>query len=371
MDDVRFAILYRKYLDRTISETEMEEFLLLVAEPGSISVLQSFGIPEVELIELNEAASARILDDILKKKSDSDQKPYEKRFTKLRLKQIAAVAAVICFCFLAGLFVFTKNRRSAPLASANIVLKDASPGQNGAVLTLSNGQRYVIDASTDGKLAKGIVRSGAGLSVSGESGVPYATLKTPFGRQQRLRLSDGTVVWLNAGSSIRFPTAFNGRERKVEVTGEAYFEVVHNSKKPFFVVAGKEMIQDLGTHFDVNAYGDDGGVKTTLIEGSVQIGKTVLNPGEQYLNGNVKKINASGSIAWVTGFFQFENADIRTVMNQLSRWYNVEVHYEGNIPPQVFEGEMQRTLKLSQVLNLLTGTGIHYTLNGNQLTIRP
>jgi ferric-dicitrate binding protein FerR (iron transport regulator) len=158
----------------------------------------------------------------------------------------------------------------------------------------------------------------------------------------------------------------------VEITGEVYFEVAHNATRPFMVSAGKEEIKVLGTHFNVNAYADEQMVKTTLLEGSVKINnKAILQPGEQYGNGIVSKVDADVSVAWIFGYFQFEHADIKTVMRQLSRWYDVEVRYEGRITSEIFGGEIQRNLKLSEALELLSVTGIHYTLNGKMLTIRP
>jgi ferric-dicitrate binding protein FerR (iron transport regulator) len=217
----------------------------------------------------------------------------------------------------------------------------------------------------------GFTKSGDKITVE-DANVEYATLVTPMGRQQQITLSDGTKVWLNAGSSLRFPTRFSGSQRKVEITGEVYFEVAHNATRPFMVSAGKEEIKVLGTHFNVNAYADEQMVKTTLLEGSVKINnKAILQPGEQYGNGIVSKVDADVSVAWIFGYFQFEHADIKTVMRQLSRWYDVEVRYEGRITSEIFGGEIQRNLKLSEALELLSVTGIHYTLNGKMLTIRP
>jgi ferric-dicitrate binding protein FerR (iron transport regulator) len=158
----------------------------------------------------------------------------------------------------------------------------------------------------------------------------------------------------------------------VEITGEVYFEVAHNATQPFLVKAGNEEIKVLGTHFNVNAYADEQMVKTTLLEGSVKINNNAtLHPGEQYGNGTISTVDAEASVAWVFGYFQFDHADIKTVMRQLSRWYDVEVRYEGNTTSELFGGEVQRNLKLSEVLELLSGTGIHYTLNDKILIIRP
>lgn len=372
MDEERLRVLFQKFIGKTISVEEKEEFLLMVAEPGALSLLRSFDIQEYETVKLPEAVAQRIYDAILEENAELGREQPKRRTLNFRAVQFAAAAAVLLFVAIGSYrLFFYKDKIARPLTSANEVIKDAAPGHNGAILTLSNGQTFLLDTAKSGTLVKGIVKSDKVLNVSDISSIPYATLVTPLGRQQKLQLSDGTIAWLNAGSSIHFPTVFYGHQRLVEITGEVYFEVKHDAARPFMVKAGNEIIHDLGTHFDVNAYDDEKAVKTTLLEGSVQIGKYILKPGEQYANGNIKKVDADASVAWVSGYFQFEHADIQTVMKQLSRWYNVEIHYEGHIPAQVFEGEIQRSLKLSQVLDLLTGTGIHYTLNGNKLTIRP
>jgi hypothetical protein len=281
-------------------------------------------------------------------------------------------AAVVLLIIAGASYVFFHRDTTEKVAVAgNQVIRDALPGHNGAVLTLSNGRSIVLDTAKNGRLMDGFTKSGDKITVE-DANVEYATLVTPMGRQQQITLSDGTKVWLNAGSSLRFPTRFSGSQRKVEITGEVYFEVAHNATRPFMVSAGKEEIKVLGTHFNVNAYADEQMVKTTLLEGSVKINnKAILQPGEQYGNGIVSKVDADVSVAWIFGYFQFEHADIKTVMRQLSRWYDVEVRYEGRITSEIFGGEIQRNLKLSEALELLSVTGIHYTLNGKMLTIRP
>jgi len=375
MDEQRLRLLFQKFIDKTISEKEKEDFMLLVAEPGAMPLLRAFAekydIRENEQTKLPDKAAQRILHAILQKNINTRDVQPKKRFFHIRMVRFSAAAAVLFLVMIGSYRLVHKNKNIKHTPTGNLVIKDAEPGHTGAILTLSNGQSFLLDTTRSGALATGIVKSEKMLRVSGSSNVPYATLATPFGRQQRLQLSDGTVAWLNAGSSIRFPTMFSGDERIVEITGEVYFEVVHNAKQPFVVKAGNEIIRDIGTSFDVNAYSDEPAIKTTLLKGSVQIGKSILKPGEQYTNGRIAKVDADAVVAWVSGYFQFEQTDIQTVMKQLSRWYNVNVSYEGKIPAQLFEGEIQRSLKLSQVLDLLSGTGIHYTLDGNKLIIRP
>jgi hypothetical protein len=374
MDEQRLEILFQKYLNKTATDAEKREFFELVRQPGSDELLRTlsekYPVSENLQIRLPDDASHQILTAVLASdKPAIVQLPSKHPARKLWLPYAAAVVLLI----LAGAsYVFFHRDNKAEVAVAgNLVIKDALPGHNGAVLMLSNGRSIVLDTARNGKLLDGFTKSGDKITVE-NANAEYATLITPLGRQQQVTLADGTKVWLNAGSSLRFPTRFSEIQRRVEITGEVYLEVAHNATRPFIVSAGNEEIKVLGTHFNVNAYADEQMVKTTLLEGSVKINNNaILQPGEQYGNGIISKVDADASVAWVFGYFQFEHADIKTVMRQLSRWYDVEVRYEGKITSEIFGGEMQRNLKLSQVLELLSGTGIHYTLNDKKLTIRP
>ena len=211
----------------------------------------------------------------------------------------------------------------------------------------------------------------------------YNTITTANGNQYQLILSDGSRVWLNAASSIRFPTSFSGYERKVEITGEAYFEVAKNAAKPFKVdfknkAGEKDEIEVLGTHFNVNTYTDEPEMKTTLLEGSVKITAAnkmqMLAPGQQArltINGiELKKnVDLDQVMAWKNGYFLFDNTDIYTLMRQISRWYNIEVIYEPNVKNDVFFGEIERKAELNEVLKILEVGDLHFKLNGHKLTV--
>jgi len=382
MDNLRLKSLLRKYIGNELSPAEQAEFFELASDPKGLKRLRAYAaqldIAEHQILELPKQKSDDLLSEILgfaKQEPALENRKVQGVPAPVRSFSfkgwIVAAAVIICVLGLGWFWQLTSHKGSNLENNArNLVIKDAMPGQSGAVLTLSTGQTYLLDTASNGVISPGIRKSDQAVSVIAEPKIYEATLETPYGRVQQLVLSDGTKVWLNAGSSLHFPSVFTGAQRRVELTGEAYFEVVHNEKQPFVVVAGSDEIQDLGTHFDVNAYCDEPGVKTTLLEGSVKIGRSVLSPGQMYQDGKITKVNASVAIAWVAGFFHFENADLPAVMRQLGRWYNVEVRYEGQIKPQKFEGEMQRSLKLSQVLKLIAGMGIHYTLNGQVLTIR-
>jgi ferric-dicitrate binding protein FerR (iron transport regulator) len=177
-------------------------------------------------------------------------------------------------------------------------------------------------------------------------------------------------VWLNAASSIRFPTAFTS-DRRVTITGEVYMEVAPDKAKPFIVKAANTEVQVLGTAFNINAYPDEATVKTTLVEGSVKIAGNVLKPGQAFKNGQLVSTNVEQDVAWKNGLFDFQDKDLREVMRQLARWYNINVIYENGIPEVEFGGQMGRNLKLSTVLTFLKKTNIHFKLEGNTLTVMP
>jgi len=306
---------------------------------------------------------------------------------------------------------------------------DVQPGGNKAILTLGNGATIILDSAHNGALAQQgntqVVKtndgqllynqttknSGNPLTTDpadsrhpdkfGNSPLTYNTLSTPRGGQYQLVLPDGSTVWLNAASSIRFPTAFTGNERNVEITGEAYFEVKKNAAMPFTVKMNNgASVQVLGTHFNINAYDDESSSKVTLLEGSVKVGnrqsaigneekakdknyEVILKPGEQAIvvasplttDHSPLTINHSPDIeevmAWKNGAFQFNGSTIETVMRQVSRWYDVEVEYKGNISLH-FAGTISRNVNISQVLEMLEKAGgIKTTLKGNKVIVMP
>ena len=208
------------------------------------------------------------------------------------------------------------------------------------------------------------------------------TLTTPRAYRYNLVLADGTKVWLNAASSITFPTAFIRKERTVVITGEAYFEVAKDTKRPFKVFVNDMEVKVLGTHFNINSYQDEGNIKTTLLEGSVLLSKkdkkVVLKPGEQGQVSNsgslkmVSGVNLESVMAWKKGNFYFENADLQTVLKEISRWYNVSVVYEKGVPKRFFDGEIQREIKLSVLLKTLEKSNdIHFKIEGNTIKVLP
>lgn len=261
--------------------------------------------------------------------------------------------------------------QSLPIAPAKDII---SPGYDKAMLTLSNGKQIFLDNTNR------TIISDAGVEINKQADeliygktdiVAYNTMSTPRGGQYKLTLADGTKVWLNAESSITYPTVFINNERKIEMTGEAYFEVQKNAEMPFKVkLRDQSEILVTGTHFNVNAYADEPQMTTTLLEGSVVINNTVLKPGEAYSNGKISNADTEAAVAWKNGVFIFRKADIRNVMRQLSRWYDVEVKYEGNLRTRTFSGKIKRDLSLHDLLDGLKSTDVQFRIEGKTIIVK-
>ncbi|MDB4923995.1 FecR family protein [Mucilaginibacter sp.] len=285
--------------------------------------------------------------------------------------------------------------KSANKAEINKVVKskeiktNITPGSNKAILTLQDGSKIVLNDAKDGTLAQqgnaNVVKLANGQLVYNKTNaepekVLYNTMTTPRGGQYKLTLPDGTEVWLNSASSITYPTAFVGKERNVNITGEAYFEVAKNKEKPFRVRSGNQTIEVLGTHFNVMAYADEDAIKTTLLEGSVKIVEnneaSILKPGEQAIvdkNGSVKIGPAlvDEALAWKNGYFKFNRVNIKYIMRQLARWYDVDVLYEGNIKNDEFVGTIGRGENIRQVLHILELDNVHFKIEDKKIIVLP
>jgi ferric-dicitrate binding protein FerR (iron transport regulator) len=300
-----------------------------------------------------------------------------------------AAASVILILSI-GVFILLNKKQSLPI-TAQTQVHDIAPGSNKAVLTLGNGQQIVLNRTRNGQLAVqgqvSINKTNEGEIVynapSNNNEAPvYNTVTTPRGGQYHLILADGTEVWLNAASSIKYPSAFTANSRNVEITGEAYFEVSHNKAKPFRVTSNGQMVQVLGTHFNINAYNDEPSIKTTLIEGSVRVSMNkqmaMLKPGQQSAVTNsgasisvTDHADTEQILAWKNGEFNFNEADVKTVMRQIGRWYDVEVEYAGNnIPGGHITGTFSRNLNASKALKLLEFTGVNFKIEGRKIIVK-
>ncbi len=311
---------------------------------------------------------------------------------RFRWGRIAAAAAVLFFFLSVGIYYYKGGQpATAPPVSRIAPANDALPGVYKATLTIANGSTIVLDSAAPGRLTQqggiDVVNVGNGLAYNGEesSEVLYNTLTTHRGEQYALTLADGTKAWLNAASSIRFPVTFSGKERRVEITGEVYFEVAHNPASPFIVKkAGADdglTVQVLGTHFNVNAYDDEAAANVSLLEGSVKVylqkdgaeKAKMLKPGQQALVGNGVKIVDNADMeevmAWKKGLFSFNHTTLPVMLRQLSRWYDVDIVYDTNLPEMKIGGGMNRNTHLSQVLTILDELKVKHRIEGKKLVV--
>jgi ferric-dicitrate binding protein FerR (iron transport regulator) len=371
-DEKRLSELEAKWLNGTITEAEAKEYASWYNEGQDLPVR----IPE-EIAGSEEAHRQRMLDSINTRRS----RPLP---ATIRLFRAAAVAATLIL-LIAGLYYYRNTRQTRDIVQAPAPQQphDIAPGRTRATLTLSNGQTIALDPSSNGILGHdsgvNISNTDSVLTYKGNSdsrSLAFNTLSTAKGEQYSVTLSDGTKVWLNAASILRFPIQFTGEDRRVEVTGEAYFEVARDASKPFFISSGDMHVQVLGTSFNINAYANEPIVRTTLLEGAVRINHRVdLSPHQQSRiekGGDIKvlkDIDVDEVVAWKNGAFSFNNADITTVMRQLERWYDIEVVYEGDKPADVFYGGISRSSTLMEVLKILQASKVRFRLEGKRLIV--
>jgi transmembrane sensor len=293
-----------------------------------------------------------------------------------------AAAIVVLFGIGAYLWITELTEKRTIVVNKPSVSNDILPGSDKAVLTLSNGRQIGLDKIEEKTIQEGelnIQNANGELTYSPSAKMVFNTMTTPAGGQYKLTLADGTRVWLNAASSITFPTAFNGKNREVNITGEAYFEVAVNERMPFKVKVNDELSVDvLGTTFNINAYPDEPATKTILIEGSVKVNakskSVILQPLDLAIIEDKITVknnaNTAQAIAWKNGVFNFENAPFDEFARQLARWYDIKIMYEGRIPQEKFIGDLGRNLTLSQVLKVLSAYDIKYELNNKTLIIK-
>ncbi|MBO9675741.1 MAG: FecR domain-containing protein [Sphingobacteriaceae bacterium] len=307
-----------------------------------------------------------------------------KLFTVKRM--VIAASIVLCLSF--GLY-FMVQRHAAPL-TAKTELKDIMPGKHRAVLTLADGTVVDLDDAKNGQIAdqNGIVinKTKNGQLEYTIKEIPDAaatgsnTIATPRGGQYQVNLPDGTKVWLNAATTLKYPYAFAKNERLVELNGEAYFEVYKDRSRPFKVKTSNQTVEVLGTHFNINAYSDEELVKTTLLEGAVKVsaasGTVNLKPGEQaQFNANKarlavnQQVDLDKEMAWKNNIFSFDNDDLQTIMRQISRWYDLDVVYQGKITPEKYVGEIPKNSNLAEVFKILELNHVHIEVKGKVLTV--
>ncbi|MEO8584444.1 MAG: FecR family protein [Flavitalea sp.] len=382
--------LLEQYLDETISEDDFKKLWKTLqnqkyredwfrATEGALSNegLQGLSAPEKAMRAFIKL-KANILIEEVEPVPAHQLRFYQNRFFKY--------AASILIIIGAGKFIWTHNsspKNIPKVAMAVTTANEILPGGQKALLTLADGSTIVLDSVANGKIAQqgqmeviklsgGQLRyeSAKNIDVGGEP-MQLNTMSTPRGGQYQLVLPDGSKVWLNAESSITYPVAFTGPERMVNISGEVYFEVFKDKTRPFRVQAKDVQVEVLGTHFNINAYSNEGPVKTSLLEGSVKINKQVLKPGQAYLDGKIVSTNVERDVAWKNGVFNFNDQDLSQVMRQLARWYNLDVLYPKGVPKKEYGGEMGRNLNLEQVLKGLENSGVHFELKGTSLIVKP
>ncbi len=385
--------LFQRYAAGIATPQETNELFTIIEEyPNDdlLPVLESIAgetLPGTQYIEeYFEAIKSSVLEKI--HKQPAQVIPIRRKV----YKWWAAAAAVLIIAF-AATYIITSPDKPKPIA-VNQPVKDVQPGMNGAVLTLADGSKVQLDS-----LGNGVVTTQNKTTVTIKDGqlvystpandqqptindVAFNTMSTPNGRQYQLVLPDGTQVWLNAASSITYPVAFVGAERNVTITGEAYFEVAKDKTKPFHVGVNNMDVEVLGTHFNVNSYVDEAAINTTLLEGSVKVtaasGNVIIKPGQQATltaNGQLSTnsaVDIEQVMAWKNGRFQFDGSSIEQVMRQLSRWYDIEVVYEGHPKQQHFNGSISRNSELSKVFKILeTSEAVHFRIEGKKVIVTP
>lgn len=382
--------LIEKYQSGTASAAEIQQLN---------DWYHSFNEQEVEVI--SDKSEDELAAGIHKRLLEYIQPAPVRAISQSRRRWYYAAAAMLLLFIAAGIYrLLEGNAANTTMVEQPVPVKvpvtDIAPGGDKAVLQLADGSSIILDSASNGLLTSQgnikvekqsnglLVYKINGKQISETDEAFYNTITTPRGGQYQVTLSDGTRVWLNAASSIRFPVLFTGTERKVLITGEAYFEVAKNATKPFKVKTVSSEIEVLGTHFNINAYDDEASIKTTLLEGKVKVtvpGQTAgqsarfLQPGQQSdisKSGDIKVLHQADTeeaVAWLKGRFQFENTDLRSMLRQISRWYDVDVEYRGAVDLH-FTGQLTRNESVTNVFKQLALTGeVHFRIEGRKVIV--
>lgn len=392
MQDVRLNILFKKYFDKTANQQEREELFLLVSTvENRENIEHEMELHWVNFNAINNPFSVQdksaMIENMLHFIGEEAVKPNKQVKTfKLFLKWVVAASIAIVVMF-GSYFYYNNDKQSTDAVAYE---QDIAPGKNVATLTLANGQKILVNNALSGNIA---MQSGVKISKTpdgqivyeimdnGAKNSGYNTLSTSRGEQTQLRLPDGTLVFLNAASSLKYPVSFVEKgKRQVFLTGEGYFEVAKDRLHPFIVKTARQEVRVLGTHFNINAYEDEAATKTTLLEGSVLISNSnhsqkVLKPGEQSVLSagliQVAPADVEEVTDWKNGEFIFGGDDFRTVMRKIGRWYNIEVIYEPSAPVNLqLGGFSSRSRNISTVLKMIAKTGeVHFRIEGQKVFV--
>ncbi|WP_167459410.1 FecR family protein [Pedobacter jejuensis] len=388
-DSTLVKALFEKYTGGTASPEEVKQLFAMIAEGDYDEEMKNALLVELQATDLQD---------------DYDNERWYKVFNEVKTETVIwetkeaphkshlikkiSIAASIAACF--GIGVYFYQQSAKPTVNTKVAQNDIAPGKNTATLTLANGRRIILSDANKGVLAKeagvNITKTASGQIVyevkesSGDKNT-INTLTTAKGETYQVRLPDGTDVWLNAASSLKYPASFASvAQRRVTLTGEAYFQVAKDKQHPFIVKTDKQEVKVLGTHFNVNSYADEPATKTTLLEGSVQVTglhneRKVLKPGDQSLlttnSIEIYDADTEEAVAWKNNEFMFGNDDFRTTMRKVARWYNIEVVYEASAPINLqLGGFSSRSRNISTVLKMMAKTGeVHFRVEGQKVYV--
>jgi transmembrane sensor len=378
-------------------DVAFQELLKQASREEYLSILAAWEetLEQYPAAELPDDTLIHRIENSLSKENTPIIPLYKKEVKPAVSPYLAVAAAVLVLLSVAMLFYINKDKLTEKKLPA-LGLNDVLPGGNKATLTLADGRMINLDSAgtgaiasqsgltiektTDGQLIYNVT-GGVAPSDNGTTGtLGHNTISTPKGGQYKVNLPDGSTVWLNAASSLRYPILFAADERSVELTGEAYFEIAKDKNRPFLVHSKQQTVEVLGTHFNISSYPDEESTLTTLLEGSVKVVNTIhknmliLKPGQQSQvdaeTTMATKVDAEESIAWKNGFFVFNEESIPSVMRKISRWYDLEVVYEGNVNDNDLKGTVPRFKNLSEVLETLELTRlVHFKIEGRRITV--
>ena len=390
MTNEAFRIIFQRYFEGLASEEERTALMQHIAAAPDAELELVMREHWLSFDEADEDITAERGADLLRSILDNDTAdnkvlPVIPTRSPVIYQRRWWVAASVILVLAIGAFLWINHKQPEEVIVQQPV--DVAPGREGAILTLADGKQIMLDQVKDsvvalqGGVAARVVNGELVYEGKGSEAV-FNSMSTPKGRQYNLTLPDGTQVWLNSESSIRYPTVFNGKQRRVEVTGEAYFSVSRNNKMPFIVNVDRQAdIQVLGTEFNVNSYDNEASINTTLLEGSVRVKANklsqILAPGQQAQISQdkkirlVKEVDIDKVIAWKNGYFDFNDADLHEIMRQLERWYDIEVVYAKPVQPVEFRGKLERSLSLSQVLEGLQLMQVKFRIEGRKVIIEP
>ncbi len=405
IDRKRIIYLLEKYAVRETTETEENELFEIVKElehDNDLQLEMAMIFDEIEPVQLTADMRERILNNVLTPVlsfpiaigGKEEGKSWVRRI--FSWQRVAVAAAIILMIGTGTYFLFFNAGKNeiAKTVNPNPVQNDVAPGSFKARLTLADGSSIIIDSAALGQLTKqgntSVINKDGKLVYESEKGngvVLYNTIATNKGETYSFILADGSKVWLNSASSVHFPVAFPGKERRIEFTGEVYMQVAKNPQQPFIASAKGLDVLALGTEFNINAYNDEENVNTTLIEGMVKVStpqlssstqnqNVILNPGQQtQLNRKgelttAKNVDTDEIIAWKDGMFHFESADLKTILRQFARWYDVEVVYDGPVKNRKFFGIVKRNSTLKTVLEMLQDNNIVFHIEGKKLVVK-